>query len=200
MDLKVNDSNFLLKRNGNVLCPTSKSNRIVITDNTAFCRKDNYKACNLTSTDSLTGAFMYYRQSLWSLVPSDSIKMGYRLSLGSSATKKKKHRAKCFRLSTPYIRHKTSVFRVSRHDIVWILLGHEGACVSVSPTIKITTREAKALQRHEPCWFVTKKEIHWFEMNDNPALVLENKLGVFKVNRYELQQRNETSLDAIRCL
>ena len=37
-------------------------------------------------------------------------------------------------------------------------------------------------------------------MNDNPALVLENKLGVFKVNRYELQQRNETSLDAIRCL
>ena len=118
MDLKVNDSNFPLKRNGNVLCPTSKSNRIVITDNTAFCRKDNYKACNLTSTDSLTVAFKYYRQSLWSLVSSDSIKMGYRLSLGSSATKKKKHRAKCFRLSTPYIRHKTSVFRVSRHDIV----------------------------------------------------------------------------------
>lgn len=89
MDLKVNDSNFLLKRNGNVLCPTSKSNRIVITDNTAFCRKDNFKSCNLTSTDRLTGAFKYYRQSLWLLVPSDSIKMGYRLSLGSSVTKKK---------------------------------------------------------------------------------------------------------------
>ena len=136
MDLKVNDSNFLLKRNGNVLCPTSKSNRIVITDNTAFCRKDNYnKACNLTSTDSLTGAFKYYRQSLWSLVPSDSIKMGYRLSLGSSATKKKKSTEQSLSVS------RIPTFAIKRAYFV--------SLVTISFEFCLVTKE-RAFQFHRP--------------------------------------------------